>query len=97
MPMIGATTASDTAQEREGEMDNASINEIRQRAQVALSRARLAGDPEIKDRWQQIANAWLMKLAHLGVVERARPTPTVRVSRGCLGEAPSQRSATAGV
>ena len=76
-------------------MDNETINEIRQRAQVALSRARLAGDPEIRDRWQEIANAWLLKLAHLGVVERTRPTPS-RHRRTQLADAALQRSAATG-
>ena len=65
-------------------MDSDPISEARQRAQVALSRARLAGDPEIRERWQQIADAWLVRLARLGVVERTRPTRRRRVRHGIL-------------
>jgi hypothetical protein len=63
-------------------METDVISEARQRAQTALSRARLANDPEIKARWQQIADAWLAKLAHMGVVERPRPVSGRRALRG---------------
>ena len=63
-------------------METDAISEARQRAQTALSRVRLANDPEIKARWQQIADAWLAKLAHMGVVERPRPVSGRRAHRG---------------
>ena len=63
-------------------METDVISEARQRAQTALSRMRLANDPEIKARWQQIADAWLAKLAHMGVVERPRPVSGRRALRG---------------
>ena len=76
-------------------MDSDAINEVRQRAQAALSRARLANDPEIKARWEQIADAWLAKLAHLGVLERPRPTGGKRRQGRVLVHVAADQSASA--
>ena len=39
-------------------MDNQELAEARERTHEALSRARLTTDPELRDRWLQLAVAW---------------------------------------
>ena len=46
-------------------MDQKHLGDVRQLAQDALSRARLANDPALKRQWQRLAEAWLEHLASL--------------------------------
>jgi hypothetical protein len=43
---------------------------IRERAQRALSRSRLATDPELKKEWVAIADAWMAILAALERIDK---------------------------
>jgi hypothetical protein len=45
------------------------LAETRQRAQVAISRARVSKNPELRRDWEDIAKAWL---DHLAVLEGRR-------------------------
>jgi hypothetical protein len=46
-------------------MESEDLAEARQRAQEALSRARLATDPATKKEWQELARTWLERLREL--------------------------------
>jgi len=52
------------------------IAELRQRAQEALSRARLTTDPGLKAQWQALAKEYLAKLAELEGGNTKPPTTT---------------------
>jgi hypothetical protein len=46
-------------------MDVETLAEARQRAQDAMSRARLATDPDAKKRWEEAAREWAGRLARM--------------------------------
>ena len=56
-------------------MDSEDLAQARERTQQALSRARLATDPDLKGRWLELAEAWR---AHLSVIATATAVPTKR-------------------
>ena len=51
-------------------MNIEAMAEARERAQIALSRARLSNDFGVRMQWIELAEAWLARLAKL---ERERP------------------------
>ena len=55
-------------------MDADETGEARERVQKALSRARLTDDPDLKEQWQRLADAWLVRLAEL----EGKPPPAPR-------------------
>ena len=52
-------------------MDTEDLAEARQRAQDALSRARLATDANMKKQWLEAADAWLVRISELETVSPA--------------------------
>ena len=61
-------------------MDSEDLAQARERTQEALSRARLTTDPDLKDRWLQLAGAWR---AHLAAMEEAaEPVPVKKRPSG---------------
>jgi hypothetical protein len=62
-------------------MDTEALAEARQRAQEALSRARLATDASMKKHWLELADTWLAKIAEL---EKIAPADAGSKSRRLL-------------
>jgi hypothetical protein len=56
-------------------MDNEELAEARQRAQDALSRARLAKDLVTKKLWEEAAENWKERLAELESRQDTKPSP----------------------
>jgi hypothetical protein len=62
------------------DVETEALATIRQRAQRALSRSRLASDPDLKREWIAIADDWMAILATLEQIDR-RPRPAANQKR----------------
>ena len=57
-------------------MDTKALSEARARAQDALSRERLANNPEEKHEWKKLAEEWNTRVADLRAKARKRVSPS---------------------